>query len=309
MNKKNFCIILAILSILIFVYIFVYYLSIKKEDDGLYVNIYNLNQQVGNVSNDIEKINKQIDEQKSQIDDKNKSVENLNQQITDINQKIIDKQNQIKNRSKQKIAYLTFDDGPSLNTAKILDILDKYNVKATFFVNGRIDVNSIKMYKRIVNEKNAIGNHTYSHDYKSIYSTVANFDADFKKLQKLILDTTGINMNIMRFPGGSNNTVSNNYSKTSNIMKQLTQKYSRNGYVYFDWNVCANDSVYGKPATVNSVISDVLNGALNKKNIIILMHDPKNTTLVALPTIIQTLLNRGYRFYILDKNAYTIQFE
>ena len=308
-NKKNFLIILIVISILIFVYAFLYYLKLKKQDIALNVDIYNMNQNISLLSNNIDDLNKKIEEQKIQNQNKNKSVNELNKKIDDINKKIIDKQNQTKNRSSQKIAYLTFDDGPSINTSKILDILDMYNIKATFFVNGRTDANSVKMYKRIVNENDAIGNHTYSHDYKSIYNSTQNFNNDFNKLQQLILNTTGVNMNIMRFPGGSNNSVSNKYSNNRNIMEDLTSYYRTNNFVYFDWNVCANDSVYGHSATTNSVISDVLNGAQNKKYIIILMHDPKNTTIAALPIVIQTLLKRGYKFCILDKNAYIIQFK
>ena len=123
----------------------------------------------------------------------------------------------------RKIAYLTFDDGPSINTGKILDILKRYDIKATFFVVGRSDDNSKNLYKRIVKEGHAIGNHTYSHEYKTLYSSEENFLSDFKKLEHHIYDITGIKMDIMRFPGGSNTIIPNKYSDDKFMVRMIAK--------------------------------------------------------------------------------------
>lgn len=204
-----------------------------------------------------------------------------------------------------KWAYLTFDDGPSGYTGRVLDILQEYGIKATFFVNGRTDANSLNIYRRIVNEGHAIGNHTYSHQYVNIYSSVNGFDNDFNSLQNLILNTTGVTMDIMRFPGGSNNGVSNSYS--SGIMNLLTSRYRDLGYAYFDWNSSAGDT--GAGATTTSVINNVTNQCYNKDYAIILMHDSKGTTPGALPTIIHNLTNLGFKFDKLSNSTPAIQFK
>ena len=244
------------------------------------------------------------------------NIDNDNNSLTQLNNKIAVKAAALKKKKEQqtktnistgtgsKIAYLTFDDGPSKNTSKILDILNEYGIKATYFVNGREDSNSIAMYKRIVNEGHSIGNHVYSHAYQDIYSSVGSFDYYFNRLQDLIANTTGVNMKIMRFPGGSNNTVSNKYNY--GIMDTLTDRYRELGYTYFDWNVSAGDS--GGIGS-SAVISNVVNGSRNKKTALILMHDTKSTTPATLATIIQSLSNMGFKFMALTPSSYNVQFK
>jgi peptidoglycan/xylan/chitin deacetylase (PgdA/CDA1 family) len=205
-----------------------------------------------------------------------------------------------------KVAYLTFDDGPSNYTHHILDILNEYGIKATFFVNGREDTNSIFMYKRIVNEGHAIGNHSYVHRYQTLYTSVQTFDNDFNRLQDLILKTTGVTMDIMRFPGGSNNEVSNSYS--NGIMDLLTKRYKDLGYTYFDWNSSAGDTA-PSGVTTDSVINKITSECSSKKRVIILMHDTLPTTYNALPTIIEYLANKGFKFMPLSSSSMVIQFK
>ena len=102
--------------------------------------------------------------------------------------------------------YLTFDDGPSSNTAAILDTLAQYNVKATFFVVGKEDEESQEMYKRIVNEGHTLGMHSYSHKYSVIYDSLENFEDDFTKIQNYLYDITGEDCHYYRFPGGSSSS-------------------------------------------------------------------------------------------------------
>jgi len=160
------------------------------------------------------------------------------------------------------------------------------------------------MYKRIVNEGHSIGNHVYSHAYQYIYSSVGSFDYYFNLLQNLIVNTTGVTMNIMRFPGGSNNTVSNQYNY--GIMDTLTDRYRELGYTYFDWNVSAGDS---GGISSSSVINNVVNGSRNKRTALILMHDTASTTPATLETIIQSLSNMGIKFMTLTPSSYKVQFK
>ena len=162
------------------------------------------------------------------------------------------------------------------------------------------------MYRRMVNEGHTIGNHTYSHSYQTVYQSIAAYDNDFSNLQYLIQSTTGVTMNIMRFPGGSNNTVSNAYNP--GIMDQLVVHYKEMGYQYFDWNVSAGDGATSG-VTNTSVINNVLKGAANKNTAIILMHDNMPTTSNTLETIIISLANNGYRFQPLNNSSYAIHFK
>lgn len=216
--------------------------------------------------------------------------------------------NYSKEISGEKIAYLTFDDGPSKNTSKILDTLKKYNIKATFFVNGRTDSQSKQLYKRIVDEGHSIGSHIYSHDYSEIYRSKTAFMNSFNKLQNYIKNLTGVKMDILRFPGGSNNTVSYKYGGKG-LMKELTKEMRRQGYVYFDWNVDSTDASVALQSKSN-IVSSVLNGSKGKKQVVILMHDAagKTTTPQALPEIIEGLKKQGFQFDRITKTSYAPQF-
>ncbi|MCM0646895.1 polysaccharide deacetylase family protein [Clostridium swellfunianum] len=206
-----------------------------------------------------------------------------------------------------KLAYLTFDDGPSDNTPKILDILKENNIKATFFVNGHPERKEI--YKRIISEGHVIGNHTYSHDYAALYKTIEAFDNDKQKLDNFIFGITGIKPQILRFPGGSNNRVSYNYGGVD-FMSKLTTHIKQSGIKYFDWNVDSTDASVSTQSK-DKIISGVLNGSKGKKQAVILMHDsnPKTTTVLALPSIIKGLKEQGFRFSILSSEVNAIQFK
>ncbi len=209
----------------------------------------------------------------------------------------------------RKIVYLTFDDGPSTNTDKILDILKKHNIKATFFVVGMPDNRSRDLYRRIVNEGHSIGNHTYSHEYRNIYAGEWSFIADFKKLENYVRDITGVKMDIMRFPGGSNATISRKYCDNK-LMKRITVKMLYDGYQYFDWNVDSRDAETARQ-NKDVIISSVLEGVENNNPAIVLFHDslPKTTTVEALPTIIEELSERGYTFKTLHKDSFYVHFK
>jgi len=200
---------------------------------------------------------------------------------------------------KLKRVYLTFDDGPSSNTSKILDILDEYGVKGTFFVVGRLSDTTTPMYKRIVNEGHAIGMHSYTHKYSEIYNSVDSFVYDVERIQSLIYEQTGVLTKLYRFPGGSTNTV----SKTD--ISLLKDELNKRDIKYFDWNVLSGDasSTYGLPK--ETLVRNCTANALGHEEAIILMHDlpEKATTVEALPEIIEYFQSIGVEILPLDENV------
>jgi peptidoglycan/xylan/chitin deacetylase (PgdA/CDA1 family) len=274
--------------------------------------------------NDLIKFNNSLKSSYKSSVDKVKSLEeninNINMEKDNMSSVIKEEENNLKKvndkialKTKQtigsgkgpKVAYLTFDDGPSIYTNRVLDILKEYNVKATFFVNGRSDANSLSIYRRIVNEGHSIGNHTYTHKFQNIYTSVQAFDNDFNSLQDLILRTTGVTMDIMRFPGGSNNAISDSYSL--GIMNTLTVKYKNMGYKYFDWNASAGDSWEG--TTTSYAIDNITRQCRYKSFAIILMHDSRPTTPDALKSAIQNLTGFGFKFLPLSTSTPVVQFK
>ncbi len=203
--------------------------------------------------------------------------------------------------------YLTFDDGPSENTEKILDILDSYGIKATFFVTGKQTDYAEGIYKRLATDGHSVGNHTYSHEYNQVYKSPQAFWDEVDKLDKLFYGYTGKHLELLRFPGGSDNTVSNRYCK--NIMQTLVKQAREKNITYFDWNVTSKDAeaiTQNKQLIINATLSE----AKGKENAIVLFHDnsTKYTTVEALPTIIDEFIKRGAVFKTLSKDSPTVQF-
>ncbi len=192
------------------------------------------------------------------------------------------------------VIYLTFDDGPSSSiTPQILDILKEEGIKATFFVTGK----SSSLDYLLVREKNeghTIALHTNTHDYSYVYSSTKNYFNDLYAIQNHVKNATGITSNIIRFPGGSSNTVSRQYSK--GIMTYLTSEVLNKGFIYYDWNVDSDDA--GSAKTSTQVYNNVINGLSHNKTNIVLMHDYENNykTLNALRDIIAYGKNNGYTF-------------
>jgi len=203
---------------------------------------------------------------------------------------------------KEKVVALTFDDGPSGNvTPKLLKLLEKYDAKATFFVIGTNE----KCYdyiKQAYDAGHTIGLHSFSHDYSHIYSSTDNFFEDLQKISDVVEKLTGEKSYITRFPGGSSNSISANY--TEGIMTELTEMLPEKGYQYFDWNVSSGD------ASADDVPAETLianSTSSNDQHIIILMHDTdeKNTTVEALPAIIEYYQAKGYEFRGLEIDSYS----
>ncbi|MDF2474446.1 MAG: hypothetical protein K0R21_2228 [Anaerocolumna sp.] len=207
-----------------------------------------------------------------------------------------------KESMKTKKVYLTFDDGPSKFTGDILDILAKYNVKATFFVIGKTDEYSKEMYQRIVDEGHTLGIHSYSHVYRTIYNSLEDFDKDFTKLSDLLYDTTGYLPHIYRFPGGSGNDVSK--VKISKVIEYLNNK----GIVYFDWNVVNGDATGNFPPP-EKLYYNVIKGISINNTSIVLMHDTatKENTVESLEPILKTLTEYQTELLPLNEEVTPIQ--
>ena len=199
-----------------------------------------------------------------------------------------------------KVCYLTFDDGPSANTLKILEILDKYKVKATFFVVNDAHT-KIEYIKQIHAAGHTVGLHSSSHVYEQIYKSVDNYFADLNALSAKVKELIGVESKVLRFPGGSSNTV----SKTPKIMTTLSHMVTERGYTYFDWNVSSEDASAAR-VSASKITYNVLQGARNKNSICVLMHDAagKTTTVDALPGIIEGLIVQGFSFAPLTAESY-----
>ncbi len=183
--------------------------------------------------------------------------------------------------------YLTFDDGPSIYTNDILDILDSYNVKATFFVVGKEGTNAEEALQRIVDEGHTLGMHSYSHKYKELYESMDSFTQDFARIRDSIYQATGVESVCYRFPGGSSNTIS------EIDMHDFIDYLDSQGVEYYDWNVSSGDGGSMKLST-DTLLENCTKDIDTRDTSIILLHDSaeKPTTVEALPDIIENILAR-----------------
>lgn len=196
--------------------------------------------------------------------------------------------------------YLTFDDGPGAYTQELLDILDKYNIKATFFVTSQYPT-FVHLIKEEHTRGHVIGIHTYTHNY-NIYSSVDTYLNDFYKIDNVIYEQIGIHTKLFRFPGGSSNTVSRSYKK--GIMTELAKIMTEKGYIYFDWTFHCNDaSNYNN--SVNHIISNFKRNLKGDGEYVVLLHDNRINTIKAMPTMLEYALSKGYKFKVLDENSPT----
>lgn len=194
----------------------------------------------------------------------------------------------------RKTAYLTFDDGPSpLVTPKILEVLKAYDIKATFFVIGKLAEQNPELVRQMQAEAHFIGNHTYSHSYKLIYASPNNFMADVAKCEQVLKNILGedFETNILRFPAGS-------FGKKR---QPFRERVKEEGYISIDWNALNGDAeAHHIPANV--LVDRIKESMKNKDNAVVLMHDSntKDTTVDALPEIIEYLKSEGYSFETLE---------
>ena len=200
------------------------------------------------------------------------------------------------------VCCLTFDDGPSANTDRVLEILDRYGVKATFFVVGKTGAADQERMKRIVAAGHTIGMHSWSHDYKRVYASVEAFLDEFNRLYQWIHEVTGVYPSVYRFPGGS----INGYNR--GVYQEIIAEMTRRGFVYFDWNASAQDATVS-PRPAWDIPADCLKG-VDKDLAVVLCHDSaaRGTTVDALPAVIEGYQAAGYTFSALHPGVRPITF-
>ncbi len=203
--------------------------------------------------------------------------------------------------TEEKVCYLTFDDGPTNTvTPAVLDVLKQYDVKATFFLLGRMIEKNPDIAKRTFEEGHLLANHSYSHVYQELYATGDSFLAEIEKVEGLIRDVTGEEpFKLMRFPGGGQNAGA--YATQKQQYKLLLQE---KGYYFADWNALNGDAeAVGRLAPQ---LIERLKATATQKNIVVLMHDAadKKATAESLPAIIEHLKEQGYVFRRLDEIQY-----
>ncbi|WP_019421304.1 polysaccharide deacetylase [Paenibacillus sp. OSY-SE] len=201
-------------------------------------------------------------------------------------------------KKQEKVIYLTFDDGPSIHTSDVLDILDKENIKGTFFVLGQQAERNPKLVERIVKEGHAIGNHSYNHEYKTLYSDFRNFWNQIKRTGQIVEKIIGYEPVLVRAPGGT----------IMNFDKQYFELMDKAGYLVYDWHVDSADSKRrGVPA--REIVQAIKKGALLPETVV-LMHDGvgHDETVKALPDIIAFYKSKGYTFDVLSPEVKPVQF-
>lgn len=204
---------------------------------------------------------------------------------------------------RKKYVFLTFDDGPSDYTPKLLKILKNNNVKATFFV----EYNPVQdYYRQIVSGGHTLALHTYTHDYAKVYASETAFFSDLNRISDYVKGITGIDTKIIRLAGGSSNTVSRQYNK--GVMTRITADLNDKGYTYFDWNAQCMDATSTSitPAQILSNVKSftVINGT-PKPFVILLMHNGKDepTTPDAVQSVIDYYKSLNYTFAVITKDT------
>lgn len=199
--------------------------------------------------------------------------------------------------------YLTFDEGPSENTLAILDILKKYDVKATFFVIGKEDEDSRAIYQRIVEEGHTLGMHSYSNKYSVIYQSREAFEEDFHALKDYLYEVTGVECKYYRFPGGSSNQISNI------PMDYCIHYLNTQGVIYYDWNVSSGDAA-NAAFTTEEMVENVTEDVLKYKTSVVLLHDSedKAATVELVGPLIEALQNMDAQILPIGEETQVIQY-
>ena len=206
-------------------------------------------------------------------------------------------------RTAKDVVYLTFDDGPSARTDEILDILEKADVKATFFVVGQTQEEQLARMKAITDAGHTLGMHSYSHKYTKIYQSVASYLEDMYELFCQIREVTGTTPTVFRFPGGSIN------SYNTAVYQEIIAEMLRRGFVPYDWNMSSEDAAASPPAA-DIILNNIVTSAEGRNRCLILFHDSvyKYTTVAALPAVIDALKEQGYTFAPLTPDVRPVLF-
>ena len=235
----------------------------------------------------------------NKVVDSNEEVEQK-QEVTEEEKNFINAVDNIYNGEEGKRAFLTFDDGPTKEvTPHILDILDKYNIKATFFVLGTRVKQNPDILKRAYESGHYIANHGYSHKYSKIYESVDTILEEYNKTEDAIREALGnpdYRSHLFRFPGGSKGGP---YEK---IKKEARTKLKEEGIAYLDWSALTYDA--GGAKTKEDILENLKDTLNGWDNVVILMHDAadKKITYETLEDVIKYLQEQGYAF----KNIYDL---
>ena len=267
------------------------FINMKYDDPGVYA----YDNCDGNITKKIV-VDSNVDITKKGDYKINYSIQDTMGNISTITREVIIYDDTSKIEKNGKTVYLTFDDGPCIYTESILNVLNKFNVKATFFVT-----NQFSGYQNIIKKEYESGHtiavHTYSHNYEKVYSSLENYIEDFNLMNDIIYKETGEYTNIFRFPGGSSNTISR---FNRGIMTSIANEMITNGYFYFDWNVDSNDTGSTDP---NVIANNVINGMIQNNYSVVLMHDIKKANIESIEKIIKYGLDNGYTFLPLEENS------
>lgn len=199
-----------------------------------------------------------------------------------------------------KVIYFTFDDGPSDYTDDILGILDKYNIKATFFMTCKDRTSEFA--KKFKEKGHTIALHTCTHNYSEIYSSEDAYFSDLEKIRNMIKEASGVESNYIRFPGGASNTVS---KFNPGIMSRLTKLVEEKGYKYYDWNIDSGDAAgYSSEKEYEYTVNQLR--STSRETNMILMHDIKVSTRDSLERIILAAKDMGFEFSNITDDTYEV---
>lgn len=291
-RKSLIIVLLVIYTIVIFISTY-FIITINKEYKNNKLEKDNLSKTLEEKTNYLEEKNSYQKELKEKLDNLNNISENTNKLKEEVFSLASKLEKQIKDgKNTYKIAYLTFDDGPYYLTNQFLDVLDKYNVKGTFFTIGlnkdicfdNTSQSCSGMYKKIVDRGHTIANHTYSHAiFRGLYSSADSFIYQVTLQENKIKDKTGVKTNIVRFPGGS--------ATSGSLKNSIIAKLRSKGYGWVDWT--AQDGDGGALANKAEAWKNFTN-SINEDIEVVLFHDYNNITLSVLPEAIEYLEKNNY---------------
>lgn len=291
-TRKSSSIILILLTISTSILLYFSYNKYIEYNDILKDN-KELNTKIDNLNKDYkeeEKIEKDLQEEENNLNNKEEEIVKLKEEVFSLASNLEEKISN--NESSYKIAYLTFDDGPYHSTDEVLDILDKYKIKATFFTIGldkdicydNNNYSCAETYKKEVDLGHTIANHTYTHAiFRGLYNSTTSFISDVKRQETLIEERTGVKTNIVRFPGGS--------STAGNIKNSIIEELRNMGYGWVDWTANDGDGGYLPNTTV---AWNNFTNSINENIEVVLFHDYSNVTISILPQAIEYLQNNNY---------------
>lgn len=269
-------------------------------------------------------VQKATEEQKW-IDDRQQEIQGMETEMETIRQTIADLEIELTYLQKMDYykthptAFLTFDDGPTARTPEILDILNKNEIKGTFFIVASLLEGNTKLQgyvKRMAEEGHVPAIHCYNHDYNALYTSVDAYFEDLYKAQQLIYEACGVKSFLVRLPGGSSTakTHCKNLSKSETTYEQILRRLDAEGFLVVDWTADTND--WRNKATTSSILTEVSNVAKKRstkdytyKCVIVLMHH-KEVTVQSLQQIIDLFAKYNYNgnpytFEALTPNGYT----